>query len=133
MQSAFALADKPLREVLPRIRRGLPAGMFEQVAATLGVSTTALAEKLGIARRTLTRKLGTGEPLSSEASEKLLRVARVRNLAREIFATDAAIAQWLLEPDTALDGNAPVDLLDTDVGAREVEHLLRSLAHGQFP
>jgi uncharacterized protein (DUF2384 family) len=27
---------------------------------------------------------------------------------------------------------APLDLLDTDFGAREVENLLRSLAYGQF-
>jgi uncharacterized protein (DUF2384 family) len=27
---------------------------------------------------------------------------------------------------------APLDLLDTDFGAREVENLLRALAYGQF-
>jgi|GEM_PF-5843247 len=58
--------------------------MFEQVASTLGLSTSALAAKLGIARRTVTRKRGNGAPLSSETSEKLLRVARVRNLGRAL-------------------------------------------------
>jgi hypothetical protein len=32
----------------------------------------------------------------------------------------------------ALGNMAPLDLLDTDFGAREVENLLRSLAYGQF-
>jgi len=132
MKSAFALAEEPLEEVLPQIRVGLPAQMFEQVASSLGLSTTALAEKLGIARRTLTRKLGSGQPLSKEASEKILRVARVRNLAAQLFKTDEAIAQWMFKPDAALGEAAPIDLLDTDVGAREVEDLLRALAHGQF-
>src|SRR5437016_13520635 len=99
MQSAFVLAERPVPEVLARIRRVLPASMFDQIAATLGLSTSLLAAKLGIARRTLIRKHGTGAPLSAEASEKVLRVARICNLARSLFATDEAISQWLFKPD----------------------------------
>ncbi|MGO9802321.1 MAG: antitoxin Xre-like helix-turn-helix domain-containing protein [Steroidobacteraceae bacterium] len=132
MQSAFVLAERPVPEVLARIRRGLPATMFNQIAATLGLSTSVLAEKLGIARRTLVRKHGSGAPLSAEASEKVLRVARICNLARALFASDRAVAQWLFKPDSALGGVAPIDLLDTELGAREVEALVRSLSHGQF-
>jgi len=128
MESAFVLAEKPLLEVLAQVRSGLPAAMFEQVATTLGLSTSALAAKLGIARRTVTRKRGNGAPLSSETSEKLLRVARVRNLGRTLFTTDAAVSEWLSKPESALGDMAPLDLLDTDLGAREVENLLRALA-----
>src|SRR5437588_359910 len=92
MQSAFVLAERPVPEVLARIRHGLPASMFDQIAATLGLSTSLLAAKLGIARRTLTRKHGMGTPLSAEVSEKVLRVARICNLARSLFATDHAIS-----------------------------------------
>ncbi|HTQ32313.1 MAG TPA: antitoxin Xre/MbcA/ParS toxin-binding domain-containing protein [Opitutaceae bacterium] len=130
MQSAFVLAEKPIHELVPQLRRGLPVSMLNQVAETLGFSAGLLAEKLGIARRTLTRKQSSGEPLSLEASEKVLRVARVRNLARTLFTTDEAISNWLSQPDAALNDSAPLDLLDTDLGAREVEDLLRALAHG---
>src|ERR1035438_8514380 len=102
MESAFVLAEKPLLEVLAQVRSGLPAAMFEQVAATLGLSSTSLAAKLGIARRTVTRKRGNGAPLSSETSEKLLRVARIRNLGRLLFSTDEAVSEWLSKTDTAL-------------------------------
>jgi putative toxin-antitoxin system antitoxin component (TIGR02293 family) len=132
MQSAFVLAEKPILEVLAQLRHGLPAAMFEQVATTLGLSTGTLAAKLGIARRTVTRKQGNGAPLSSEASEKLLRVARVRNLGRTLFTSDRAVSEWLSKPDASLADMAPLDLLDTDIGAREVENLLRTLAYGHF-
>src|SRR5882724_10092551 len=46
--------------------------------------------------------------------------------------TDAAVSEWLSKPEQALGNIAPLDLLDTDFGAREVENLLRSLAYGQF-
>jgi putative toxin-antitoxin system antitoxin component (TIGR02293 family) len=132
MLTAFVIAEKPLLEVLPLVRRGLPAAMFEQVATALGLSSTSLAEKLGIARRTVTRKRGNGAPLSTETSEKLLRVARIRNLGRLLFTTDQALSEWLSKPDSALGNMVPLDVLDTDLGAREVENLLRSIAHGQF-
>ena len=132
MPTAFALAEKSPLDVLPLVRQGLPAVMFDQVAATLGLSSTSLAAKLGIARRTVSRKRGNGAPLSSETSEKLLRVARIRNLGRLLFSTDEALSEWLSKTDTALGNMAPIDLMDTDLGAREVENLLQSLTHGQF-
>lgn len=132
MQSAFSLAERPAKEILAGVRQGLPAAMFEQVAATLGLSSSILAEKLGVARRTLTRKHGSGAPLPVDVSEKVLRVARIRNLARQIFATDRAVGEWLFKRDGALGSLAPIDIMDTEVGGREVEDLLRSLAHGQF-
>ena len=132
MESAFVLAEKPLLEILTQVRNGLPAPMFEQVATALGLSTSTLAAKLGIARRTVTRKRGNGAPLSSGTSEKLLRAARVRNLGRALFTTDAAVSEWLSKPEQALGNMAPLDLLDTDFGAREVENLLRALAYGHF-
>src|SRR6185312_15900492 len=132
MQSAFLLAEQPAKVALEGIRRGLPPAMFDQVAAALGLSSSKLAEKLGVARRTLTRKHGSGNPLPADVSEKILRVARIRNLARRVFATDRAVAQWLLKRDSALGSVAPIDMLDTEIGGREVEDLLISLAHGQF-
>jgi putative toxin-antitoxin system antitoxin component (TIGR02293 family) len=132
MESVFVLAEKPPLEILTQVRNGLPAAMFEQVASTLGLSAGALAAKLGIARRTMPRNRGSRASLSSETSEKLLRVARVRNLGCRLFTTDAAVSKWLSKPDASLGNIAPLDLLDTDLGAREVENLLRALAFGHI-
>jgi putative toxin-antitoxin system antitoxin component (TIGR02293 family) len=59
-------------------------------------------------------------------------VARLRNLGRALFRTDEAVSEWLFKPDSSLGNIAPLDLLDTDLGAREVESLLRALGHGHF-
>jgi putative toxin-antitoxin system antitoxin component (TIGR02293 family) len=68
--------------------------------------------------------------LSKDYTEKLVRVARVQSLAKTIFTTDVAVAEWLSAPAPALGGVKPMGLLDTDTGAREVEAVLNGIAHG---
>lgn len=130
--AVFNLAQQPVDSLVALIRRGLPATAFKTVALALNLSTETLARKLGVAPRTLARKQKSKTALSAEETEKLLRVVRVRHLAQELFTGDAAISAWLSTPAPALGGKAPIDLLDTDVGTREVEGLILGLAHGQF-
>ena len=58
------------------------------------------------------------------------RFARIYALARQIFSTDDAVAQWLRTPASALVGQTPLALIDTDAGAREVEAVLQGIAAG---
>ena len=51
-------------------------------------------------------------------------------MARSIFSTDAAVAEWLNAPAPALNGIKPIDLVDTDTGAREIEAVLHGIAYG---
>jgi uncharacterized protein (DUF2384 family) len=53
-------------------------------------------------------------------------------MASKIFADEMAIRDWLQSPSITLSGEAPLNLLDTDSGCRQVEHLLLGLAHGHF-
>ncbi len=132
MTSVFELAAKSEPILIESIRTGLPARAFAQVAAALKVPRPLLAKKLRIGTGTLNRKHGTRRTLSSAASEKLLRVARVRNLAHELLRNDKAVAEWLARPAGALGNHAPLDLLDTGVGAMQVEGFIRGLLHGNF-
>jgi uncharacterized protein (DUF2384 family) len=49
-----------------------------------------------------------------------------------LFTTDEAVSEWLKRPALPFRGAAPIDLLDTDWGAREVEGFIRGLAYGNF-
>lgn len=60
----------------------------------------------------------------------MVRIARIQTLARSIFSTDAAVAEWLNAPAPALHGIKPIDLVDTDTGAREIEAVLHGIAYG---
>ena len=70
--------------------------------------------------------------LNSEESSKLLRLARVVSRASEVFDDPAAAVDWLKSPNAALRGNAPLSLLDTDIGAEAVLGTLGRVEHGVF-
>lgn len=68
--------------------------------------------------------------LTAEQSDRLMRVARMVEATEKTFGGNDRARLWLQRPTTALAGERPLDLLDTDDGAREVEILLGRIAHG---
>lgn len=110
------------------IRRGLPVGTIQFVLDSGRLSLNEI-DRIVLPRKTLAhrRKLGT---LTPEQSDRLVRVARVIADAEETFGSQAKAGLWLRRPSIALAGERPLELLDTDEGAREVETLLGRIAHG---
>jgi putative toxin-antitoxin system antitoxin component (TIGR02293 family) len=110
------------------VRRGLPVGAVQYVLDS-GALTPAELDRIVLPRKTLAnrRKLGT---LTPEQSDRLVRVARVLAAAEETFGNREKAGRWLRRPTTVLAGESPLELLDTDEGAREVETLLGRIAHG---
>jgi putative toxin-antitoxin system antitoxin component (TIGR02293 family) len=103
------------------IRDGLPSDAFDRLQAFLGCAASALASALGIASRTLARRRRTGR-LSPDESDRLLRAARLAELALAVF--EDAAAEWLTTPKRLLDGETPLERADTAPGAREIEDML---------
>jgi putative toxin-antitoxin system antitoxin component (TIGR02293 family) len=129
--SIFKLADAPAAISIPQIRAGLGTVQVEALAGALQLTTNEVALILGISPKALLGQMKQGRRrLSKDVSEKLLRAARVRNAARKIFTTDLAVSLWLKEPVPALNGIAPIELLDTEAGTREVESVLMGIAYG---
>ena len=119
-------------ELIGAVRRGLPYSVFERVQATLGVSAQTLAGLIGLPVRTLNKRKHEGR-FSSEESDNLLRVVRVVSKTFDFFRDPEAARAWLGAPERAFDGETPLSLLDTEMGAQEVFGLLGQLEHGVFP
>ena len=122
----------PFAQAVKLIRAGLPSSAFDDAAMVLSLPVDELAAKLGISPRTVRDQRKRAVRLTRDNSEKLVRIARVQRPARNIFTTDKAVSEWLASPAPALDGNLPIDLIDTDTGAREVESVLHGIAHGNL-
>ncbi len=106
------------------VREGLPFDVYERLRSMLDLPSRDLAALLLISERTLRRRKQAGK-LESEESDRLLRLARILELAHVVFEgnSERAVA-WLTAPKTLLGGESPLARTDTEPGAREVEGML---------
>jgi putative toxin-antitoxin system antitoxin component (TIGR02293 family) len=119
-------------ELLERVRRGFIFTALERLGKNIGLTPRELAFIIQIPPRTLDRRKERGR-LEPAESDSLLRVSRVFAAAIELFEGDADAAQrWVSRKQKALGNKKPLDLLRTELGAREVEAFIGRLEHGVF-
>jgi len=57
---------------------------------------------------------------------------RIAAQAAEVLGSEEKASRWLHSPNRALGGSRPLDVVDTDLGAREVEAVLGRIEHGVY-
>ena len=120
------------QELIERVERGLAYGAFKRLVELLEVPNSTLTELLQIPSRTLTRRRQAGR-LAPDESERLLRISRVLDAAVELSEGDRSRAlRWLQSPNRALNGDTPLHMAKTEIGAHEVEDLIGRLEYGVF-
>lgn len=82
--------------------------------------------------RTLDRRIGAGENLKLQEADGLARLLRVVKAARDLFQNDENADGWLRNPIPSLGDRIPIEMAQTDIGAREVEAVLGRMAHGVY-
>jgi putative toxin-antitoxin system antitoxin component (TIGR02293 family) len=83
-----------------------------------------------IPARTLRHRQTKKEPLTVEESDRVVRLARIQALAEDVFGDDAKANRWLREKLGILDGKSPIELAQTESGARLIEQLLAKIDWG---
>jgi putative toxin-antitoxin system antitoxin component (TIGR02293 family) len=116
-------------EVRERVKRGLPYRSLESVRERLQLSVLEAASVLHMPARTLARRR-QARKLDADESDRLYRLARVAAHAVAAHGSEEKAASWLRSPNRALNDEMPVHLLDTDLGARQVEDVLGRIEHG---
>jgi putative toxin-antitoxin system antitoxin component (TIGR02293 family) len=115
-------------DAVKEIRLGLPVERIDE-AISAGLVTASEIDLLAVPRKTLAHRRQIGR-LSVEQSDRFIRLLRMIQAAEDVFANHEKAARWLRRPTAALEGQTPLQLLDTDAGIREVETLLTKIAHG---
>jgi putative toxin-antitoxin system antitoxin component (TIGR02293 family) len=121
-------------DLIRAVREGLPALALEQVFqefADVGGVQSYIYEAVGNTR-TLQRKRAQRRPLSADESDRLARLARILVRAEEALGERGRAHRWLTQPNRALDGRRPIELLDSDAGTLLVERLLGRIEHGIY-
>ena len=114
--------------LLGAVREGLPLSALDRLIAD-GAITEAEIEAHFIPRRTLYARRQKGT-LSREQSDLIVRLARIQAMAEDVFGRRQDAHAWMREKNGALEGHAPLTLLDTEEGGRLVEAVLGRIAYG---
>jgi putative toxin-antitoxin system antitoxin component (TIGR02293 family) len=114
------------------VREGLPVKALLLLAERLDMRQAEISEKIGIPKRTLTRRLQQHSRLTAAESDRAVRLAQVYATAADTLGDGQKAAAWLKTPNRALRGGRPLDQLDTDPGVREVEDVLGRIAYGVY-
>jgi putative toxin-antitoxin system antitoxin component (TIGR02293 family) len=121
-----------VRGRIRQVQNGISYLRFHHLSDLMSVPEAHLAEYLGISSRTLERRKAEGK-LNPGESERLVRLARLFELAVELFEGDTLrAAQWMQTPKDPLYRESPLSYSRTEAGAREVENLIGRLEHGVF-
>lgn len=111
------------------IREGFPQMVVERVMHAAGLTLKDLAACLDLSPRSLQRRRREGR-LAQYESDRLYRLARIVALAKHYLGNDEMATRWLRRPNRALGGSTPLQLIDTELGARTVENVLGRVAYG---
>jgi putative toxin-antitoxin system antitoxin component (TIGR02293 family) len=114
-----------------RVREGLPYRALEAVEGRFGLRRGDVDAVLDLPERTRMRRKKQKQ-LSVVESDRLYRLAHIASIASEVLGGDEKAARWLHKPNRSLGNVEPLQLLDTELGAREVEDALGRIDYGVF-
>src|ERR1017187_2528863 len=117
-----------LRDGLHRI----PFAAVKSLAWSTGISVSEISKSLSVSERTLARRKASGR-LTADESMRLVRLSQIVRGAVHLFDGNVAMAAtWLRSPARALGNQIPLDKVQGEAGAREVEALIARIEDGVF-
>lgn len=87
-------------------------------------------DRLIIPQRTRRHRADKNQRLTVEESDRTIRLLRIQTIAEETFCDKGKAAVWLRRPLTELNKQAPLDVAQSEAGARVVETVLGKIAWG---
>jgi len=118
-----------------RIRKGFPRNWIVHFVRNLGgVPVEESLRVLNISERTYHRikSENDGAPMDADQSARLWSFGEVLAKAEDVLGTREAALEWLRKKAVGLEGNRPLDLMETPQGAEIVKTLLDRMAYGVY-
>jgi putative toxin-antitoxin system antitoxin component (TIGR02293 family) len=110
------------------VRNRLPLSALKGL--TLAGLSEQEIERFVIPQRTRRHRADRNQPLTIDDSDRAVRLLRVQTLAEETFGDKEKANRWLRRPLTELRGEPPLDIAQTEAGARVIETILGKIAWG---
>jgi putative toxin-antitoxin system antitoxin component (TIGR02293 family) len=111
------------------VERGLPIDSLAFLREK-GLTFTEMAAI--VSPRTLKHRKARGENLSSEETDRAIRVSSIMALAEKVFGNPAKAMGWLRYPNARLAERTPLSMLHTEAGGRLIESMLYGIREGIY-
>jgi putative toxin-antitoxin system antitoxin component (TIGR02293 family) len=112
------------------VQKGLPVSALDKFAGRVSPEDARRFTYRVVPKPTLERRRKEKQPLSTEESDRLARIAKVFAFALEVFRDDAKVRRFLDSPHPMLDDKPPLEIaLATGLGADAVINLLGRAAY----
>lgn len=112
------------------VEAGLPVAALEQFTRIIAPDDARFKYRL-VPKATLQRRIRSTGRLSTDESDRLVRLAKVFSFALEIYGKPEKARNFLRRPHQMLEGKTPLDVtMATSPGADLVVNLLGRVAYG---
>lgn len=118
-----------LSKAVANIQNGLASDILQTIQTRLDISRMELSTLLMISPRTLDRRRKEAV-LPPDESERSYRIARLTDLAAQVFGSMEKASAWFKQSNYAFGNKKPIDIIQTEPGARLVERTLQQIQHG---
>ncbi len=122
------LSNKML--IIKLIRKGVPYSLFDLIKDVTPFSEADWAEFLNVSTKTLERYKKASKQFKPLQSEKIIEMAEVTNVGKEVFGDMEKFKLWLETPNFALGNMKPLELLKDSYGKEMVIGELTRINHG---
>lgn len=122
--------DGDTSEIIRGMRIGTPASVIPDLANRFGMSQDGLFEILRLPRSTMKDRISKNKVLSSSEQDRMYRADRVWSRAMEVLEDENSARSWINRTNRSLGGEAPLSLLDTEVGYELVLDTLGRIENG---
>ena len=112
------------------IRTGFPVSLLYDTSKFFDLSVAQIRKIAGVPSTTAHTWARQNANMDVAASERLWRMADVAAMAVDIFGDEEGAKRWLTAPNRSLQGNSPLEFLDTEPGAIAVRQILNAIATG---
>ena len=118
-------------EKMDAARVGVSKKDLENLKAKTKLDYDKLAKALSVTRATLINKKRQ-EKFNASLSERIIGLADIYSYGYEVFEDEERFNRWVLEPNQALNGKTPFELLDNQFGREEVRNIIGRIAYGVY-
>ncbi|GAB3925288.1 type II RES/Xre toxin-antitoxin system antitoxin [Larkinella terrae] len=118
-------------DLIAKSRSGIAHAEVRELATLMELTIRELATLLSMNERTMARRLVSGS-LNKVESERLLLLKALTAHGFRVFEDQGKFNRWLRRPLEILEGQSPLQLLDTATGFQVVDQILGRIEYGVY-